>query len=851
MIANIGEPAISVIITTYNPRRDLLRWTLESFQRQSLKRDAWELILVDNNSSPAVDEQEWSDIAGLPLHVIREPQQGQIFARVCGMQQARGDLLVFADDDNYLGADYLQRALDIARRHPEIGTFGGIAEGVFEQRARIWQSALFPYLAVRNHGESPITSSSLEWGPWEPIGAGLVVRRAALEFFFDTMSCGGEDRKLGRKPKELLSGDDSLIAKSSVRGGYANSYQPALRLQHFIKSGRLKPSYLRRLIEGYGHSHVKMQAILGQPEGRVPERVVCAKLKKALRKRLARDGRSGAVRWYWSVGYFAELCGFGQDEALMVLQDARATLRRARIGGVRGSAPFESKPLVPHAARRRAAGLVSQAARLLPVPDPGEPVVQGGTSLGEAHALLRQAAAVAGIHPAKTIIPWHGADGLRTFQDGRQPLFHLAIAPRSELACDLRKPQRALFVIEGNPLTEELPVDVLHNEAVVSSHVFGRKPGGNVMVVPLELESGKNRLALVFKGASVDAGRPALFVSRLEIIADDATKWPAKPVRKRTKQKRVPPSCDVVFPVATPATSTNLHRISMVVPCFNAAETLERTLTSLLSQDYDNLEIILMDGGSTDGTAQIIDRYRERLAFVRQADDSGQVDAINRGFRQATGEIRGWLCADDELLPGCLHAVNGVFRAHPNADVLSGGCERVYADNTHEVTAPPPDAWSMIALRNPLEQPSTFWRTKLHRRAGDLDADFQLVFDWEFWARFAMAGARLLTTSRPLSRYHFSSDNKTSRAGNLHAVEGLRLVRTYSPLDGLAADCYQILYHFDLRGCLDRNPSCLPGLIDRFRKVRALLANLAGRQSIDLYNLHFASLQERGLVWWQ
>jgi glycosyltransferase involved in cell wall biosynthesis len=849
VIATLGEPAISVIITTYNPRGDLLRWTLESFKRQSLPRQAWELILVDNNSSPAIDEREWSEVAGLPLRVVRERQQGQIYARVRGLQIARGELLVFADDDNYLQRDYLERALEISRQHPEIGTLGGIAEGVFERWARAWQHPLFPYLAVRDHGDTPITSSSIEWGPWEPIGAGLVVRRSALDFFFRTMRSEDDGHSLGRKPRELLSGDDSLIAKSSVRGGFTNSYRPELRLKHFIKAGRLKPSYLRRLIEGYGHSHVKMQAILGQPTGSLSDDAVVSSLIKSFRKRYSKNGRVGAVRWYWHVGHAAELCGLRQDEALLVLDDVRAARRRTRCGFRDKQRRSENTSSL---SRHRVEGFVREAARLLPVPDPGEPAEVNEAALHEACGLVRRAAALTDLHGPKTPIAWRRAEGLRTFRHGRRPEFHIAMAPRAELTFSMREAQPAFLVMEGNPLVAELPVDVLLNESVIHSHVFRRVPGGDGIVVPLLLDSHENRLTLSYHVKQPVAGRPALFLSRLEVLPDDDRQWPARRLRAaHARAKPVSPMQGDAVDFDARAAVGDLHRISIVIPCLNSAATLERTITSLLAQDYDNLELILMDGGSTDGSAEIIQRYRNRLAVVRQGTDAGQVDALNEGFRHATGGLRGWLCADDELLPGCLHAVNHFFRSFPDAGVVSGGCERVYADGHREITQPPQDAFSIIALKNRLEQPSTFWRSDLHAHVGDLDARYRLAFDWDLWARFAAAGADLLTTSHVFSRYHFSEDNKTSRAGNLHALDALRLARRHGPLDGLVADCFQILYRFDLLGCLDRNAACPRELLDAFRRARAVLADLVGLRYLDLYNLHFASLQERGLVWWR
>ena len=142
-------------------------------------------------------------------------------------------------------------------------------------------------------------------------------------------------------------------------------------------------------------------------------------------------------------------------------------------------------------------------------------------------------------------------------------------------------------------------------------------------------------------------------------------------------------------------------KISLVVPNYDSGPLLERAVRSVLDQGYPNLQLIVADAGSTDASRATIDRYRAHFAVVLSGPDGGQADGLNRGFRHASGDVHGWLCADDELLPGALHHVNGLFRQHPAAGVVTGGCERVFADGSTRLV--PADA-------DPRRSSPTKWR---------------------------------------------------------------------------------------------------------------------------------------------
>ena len=136
--------------------------------------------------------------------------------------------------------------------------------------------------------------------------------------------------------------------------------------------------------------------------------------------------------------------------------------------------------------------------------------------------------------------------------------------------------------------------------------------------------------------------------------------------------------------------------VSIVTPCFNSVEFIERTIRSVLDQDYPRLEYIVMDGGSTDGTVAILEQYRDRLTFV-SARDGGAADAINRGFARASGSIFAWLNADDKYVAGAVSAAVSALASAPEAAAVYG--EGLWTDSNDKPLSPYPTAMPYDALR--------------------------------------------------------------------------------------------------------------------------------------------------------
>lgn len=293
-------------------------------------------------------------------------------------------------------------------------------------------------------------------------------------------------------------------------------------------------------------------------------------------------------------------------------------------------------------------------------------------------------------------------------------------------------------------------------------------------------------------------------------------------------------------------------KITLVTPCLNAGPTIERTLRSIEIQDYPDLQYIICDGGSTDGTLDVIARYSHIVTHLVSEKDKNVANALNKGFARADGEIFCYLNADDAFTEGALAAVVERFKQEPELEVLCGGCRRVFADGTVLETSVPDRFLRTMALRNDVEQPSTFWRATAHRKAGPFDETYSLSFDWEYWNRLKASGATFGVSDQVLSIYYFSDDNLTSRAGMRVIQEMRRVTRRYGPYWGLVADLYYVIFkYFDMNGYYDVS---FASLSPRRKRVFGLFLKAAttvfSPEIVYSYNWNWASRQVRNLKWY-
>ena len=230
---------------------------------------------------------------------------------------------------------------------------------------------------------------------------------------------------------------------------------------------------------------------------------------------------------------------------------------------------------------------------------------------------------------------------------------------------------------------------------------------------------------------------------------------------------------------ATPGRGDGLPSISLVTPVFNQAAFIGDTLASARDQGSPRLEHIVVDGGSRDGTREIVERFAPSLAHWESGPDAGQADALNKGFARSTGEVLGWLNGDDLLLPGALHCIGRVFADRPEVDVVYG--DRIVIDaQGREVGrwALPSHSGRVLSWFDFVPQETLFWRRSAWERVGGrLDPAFHFAMDWDLLVRLRDAGARFLHVPRFLGAFRVHAAQKTSAEMHSRGAEEMSRIR--------------------------------------------------------------------------
>jgi len=259
--------------------------------------------------------------------------------------------------------------------------------------------------------------------------------------------------------------------------------------------------------------------------------------------------------------------------------------------------------------------------------------------------------------------------------------------------------------------------------------------------------------------------------------------------------------------------SSELPRVSLVTPSYNAEPYLRAAIDSVLGQDYPNIEFLVMDGGSTDGTVELLREYEDRLSWVSEKD-AGQADAIARGFEKTTGSILGWLNADDVLKPGAIRTVVDTFLAHPEVALVYGNAD--FIDAKGQIIGPctvvePHSLNRLLHYGDYIIQPAAFFSRESYQSVGGLDKSLNWAMDWDLWIRLDQK-FELLYIEKTMASYRWLGSNKTAEGGFDRIEEVEAVARRY--------------------GC--------KGLPAYFRLEKARL--LAGQAKEDLQQLHLGQM---------
>lgn len=244
---------------------------------------------------------------------------------------------------------------------------------------------------------------------------------------------------------------------------------------------------------------------------------------------------------------------------------------------------------------------------------------------------------------------------------------------------------------------------------------------------------------------------------------------------------------------------TNLPRVTVITPSYNQAEFLEETIQSVLSQNYPNLEYWIIDGGSTDGSVDIIRRYADRLTGWISEKDHGQAEAINKGFARATGEIVAWLNSDDVYLPGAIAAGVAALQANPSCALVFGDVISINGAG-EPINLMTFGDWGLDELMQfyVICQPAVFMRRSALEQAGYLDSSYHYLLDHELWLRVVqVASMRYVPQTWAKARFHAAAKNVAHT--DEYGKDAFRLIAWMAAQPGLA-DRYHRLHRRILAG---------------------------------------------------
>lgn len=211
--------------------------------------------------------------------------------------------------------------------------------------------------------------------------------------------------------------------------------------------------------------------------------------------------------------------------------------------------------------------------------------------------------------------------------------------------------------------------------------------------------------------------------------------------------------------------------VSIVTPSYNQGQFIKTTLDSVLKQDYPHIEHLVMDGGSTDSTLDVLQNYDDPRLTWHSERDKGQSDAINKGMRQVKGEILAYLNSDDVLLPGTISKVIGCFEQNPDVDLIYGSCYTIDANGDRVLHSDkikvnyivkPITLTDMMTMRIILPQQGIFWRRRVMENIGLFDESLHYRMDFDYWMRAMIAGHKFMPITEYLAAFRVHDTSKST-----------------------------------------------------------------------------------------
>jgi len=243
-------------------------------------------------------------------------------------------------------------------------------------------------------------------------------------------------------------------------------------------------------------------------------------------------------------------------------------------------------------------------------------------------------------------------------------------------------------------------------------------------------------------------------------------------------------------------------KFTVVTPTYNQGEFIEKTIDSVLSQGYPNLEFIIIDGGSNDNTVEVIKKYERHLAYWISEPDRGQSHAINKGMERATGEYLTWLNSDDWYTPGALQKFADVSRQHPDAGMIVGAGRII--DQTGKVIyyKEPTDPITLETLYGWFDggffvQPSSMFSREAWAQCGPLAENEHIAMDLDLWLKIARDGFRFVPIKELMSEMLSHPDAKTTAFESLMRVEGLLVIAKNGGTEALKAGMLNMSQQID------------------------------------------------------